>query len=367
MARRCRRLRRRRLDRADASARALGRSHRAASRRHVVTVDHGLRKDSAADARKVASWAKSVGLKAHALRWNGPPPTSDIEAAAREARYRLMGEHARRKKLTALYVGHTRDDQAETFLLRLMRGSGLDGLAAMRASAPYPLPGFRDLMHRTPDAGAGARRGARPSCARNDHAWLEDPMNGEDRFARVRLRALLPQLEEAGFSPRAHRRRRGHLARAREALETVTAAVLSPVPVHRQRTRVHLDAAALTAAPREVGLRALAQLLMIVSGQPYRPRFDRLERLFDRIGANQVGRGVTLHGCKIATALAKKGAFGAGTLVIAREIERPARSSGNQNAARGVKCRDQTVLIGFWHCHCGEAPDFLTFLRLAMR
>jgi hypothetical protein len=83
---------------------------------------------------------------------------------------------------------------------------------------------------------------------------------------------------------------------------------------------VHLDADALVAAPREVGLRALAQLLMIVSGQSYRPRFERLERLFDRICADQVGSGVTLHGCKIATAPSKKGAFGAGTLVIAREF-----------------------------------------------
>jgi tRNA(Ile)-lysidine synthase len=286
---------------------------------HVVTVDHGLRKESAADTRKVMAWAKRAGLKSRALRWSGPHPKSDIEAAAREARYRLMGEHARGKKLTALYVGHTRDDQAETFLLRLMRGSGIDGLAAMRALAPYPLPGFRPLCIVRPLL-ALEREAVREHLRVNNVAWLEDPMNDEDRFARVRLRQLMPQLEQAGLTRSRIAAAAVHLTRAREALEAVTAAVLARA-VRRVENTVHLDAAALTAAPREVGLRALAQLLMIVSGQSYRPRFERLERLFDRISDNQIGRGVTLHGCKIATVPSKKGAFGGGTLVIAREFE----------------------------------------------
>jgi len=284
----------------------------------VVTVDHGLRPSSAADTRKVSDWAKRAGLKVQSLRWMGPRPKSDVEAAAREARYRLMGEHARKKKLTALYVGHTRDDLVETFLLRLMRGSGLDGLAAMRAFAPYPLPGFGDLCVVRPLL-ALERATVRAHLRAGGRAWLEDPMNEEDRFARVRLRKLLPQLEEAGLTRARIAAAAGHLTRAREALETVTAAVLAR-SVRRVEDTVHLEATALAAAPREVGLRALAQLLMIVSGQSYRPRFERLERLFERVCAQDIGRGATLHGCKIATAPARKGAFGPGTLVISREF-----------------------------------------------
>ena len=102
----------------------------------VLTVDHGLRKFSARDAKQVAAWAKQAGLKAKILTWTGAKPKSGIEAAAREARYRLMGEWLTRHKIDTLFVGHTGDDQAETFLLRLARGSGLDGLAAMRTNAP---------------------------------------------------------------------------------------------------------------------------------------------------------------------------------------------------------------------------------------
>ena len=105
----------------------------------VLTVDHGLRKDSARDARQVARWAKAAGLKAVTLTWRGDKPKTGVEAAARDARYRLMGAWLKKHKITTLLVGHTQDDQAETFLLRLARGSGLDGLSAMQPHAPWPV------------------------------------------------------------------------------------------------------------------------------------------------------------------------------------------------------------------------------------
>ena len=111
----------------------------------VLTIDHGLQSKSATNARKVLRWAKALGLRAHLLCWEGVKPKADIEAEARQARYRLMGEWCRTHGIATLYVGHTRDDQAETFLLRLARGSGLDGLAAMRVISPYPVPGFEEL------------------------------------------------------------------------------------------------------------------------------------------------------------------------------------------------------------------------------
>jgi tRNA(Ile)-lysidine synthase len=93
----------------------------------VLTVDHGLRKTSARDAKKVAAWAKQAGLKVHVLTWQGKKPQSGIksgiEASAREARYQLMGAWLSKNKIATLFLGHTQDDQAETFLLRLARGS----------------------------------------------------------------------------------------------------------------------------------------------------------------------------------------------------------------------------------------------------
>ncbi|MEJ0026884.1 MAG: tRNA lysidine(34) synthetase TilS [Rhizomicrobium sp.] len=286
----------------------------------VVTVDHDLRADSGADARKVMRWAREAGLKPKTLRWTGPRPTADIEAKAREARYRLMGDWAKRNGIAALYVAHTRDDQAETFLLRLMRGSGIDGLAAMRAIAPFPLPGFRELGIVRPLL-ALERDAVRAHLTAKKLPWLDDPMNDEDRFARVRLRKLIPALEEAGLSRQRIAAAAAHLSRAREALDAVTAAVLARV-VRPCEDGLDVDASGLAAAPREVGLRALAQLLMAVSGQAYRPRFERLERLFDRLRDGTLGGGATLHGCRVFFAPGRSGAFGAETVTIARETAR---------------------------------------------
>src|SRR6185312_1547355 len=178
----------------------------------------------------------------------------------------------------------TRDDQAETFMLRLARGSGLDGLAAMRAVSPCP--GFADIALVRPLLGF-----ARDELRAGIKEWIDDPMNADPRFGRVRVREAL-----AGLGVPAHRvaAAAAHRDRARQALEEVTDAVLLRACMPEQGA-VLIEITALTAAPREIGLRALAKLLMAVSGQPYRPRFERLERLFDLIAEGGLGRGCTLH------------------------------------------------------------------------
>ena len=148
----------------------------------VLTVDHGLRKTSAKDARQVAAWAKAAGLPVHVLTWRGAKPKSGIEAAAREARYRLMGDWLRSTSISSLYVGHTLDDQAETFLLRLARGSGLDGLCAMRRLAPWPVAGFCELSVARPLLGV-TRAELRAYLKARGQAWLDDPMNERCRVS----------------------------------------------------------------------------------------------------------------------------------------------------------------------------------------
>lgn len=285
----------------------------------VLCVDHGLRATSKKEAAQVARWAKALGLTCEILTVKGPRPTSDIEAWAREARYRLMAQALGRHKLSALYVGHHQDDQAETFLLRLARGSGLDGLSAMRSLSVFPLPGFEELALARPLLDV-PREDLRLYLKSRGQEWQEDPMNAQARFARSRIRALLPALAEAGLTAQRIADAAAHLARAREALDLATAAVLARC-CRRHEKFLALDPAALGAAPREIGLRALAALLKIVSGEAYRPRFDALERLYDRVCGfgPPLGGGATLHGCRIGPAPARHRLFGPDTLVITRE------------------------------------------------
>ena len=299
----------------------------------ILIVDHGLRAGSAKEAARVRSWAKRAGFAAEVLTWkhSGKQDTA-IEERARQARLSLLGTWCRKHRVGKLILAHTRDDQAETFLLRLARGSGVDGLSAMRPASALPLAGFETVTLYRPLLGI-ARSDLRAFLKRSGIAWLDDPMNEDPRFARVRMRRLLPLLEEAGLSVSRIAEAAGHLARARAALDGATGAFLA---THAQigRQTVLLDRKALIAAPAEIALRVLAALLGRVSGAPYRPRFERLENLFAALGeANFSGR--TLAGCRIGPAPKARAQFGPGTLEIRAETAR--RNSAPGGPVRRAK------------------------------
>jgi tRNA(Ile)-lysidine synthase len=285
----------------------------------VLIVDHGLRAGSRAEAAMVAGWAEGEGLAAHVLRWEGAEPKTGIEEKARAARYRLLGDWCATNRLRALLVAHTRDDQAETFLLRLGRGSGVDGLSAMSARAPFPIPGFESVQLLRPLLDFG-RAELRVYLTAKDARWVEDPMNEDVRFARARIRKALPALEAAGVPATRIAQAARHLARAREALDAATEAFLG---AHARfgGDFAQVDGAALAAAHREMGLRALSAVLMRLSGAAYRPRFERLEALFDAIVAGGF-MARTLSGCRVGRAPKARAAFGARTLLITRERRR---------------------------------------------
>jgi tRNA(Ile)-lysidine synthase len=289
----------------------------------VVIVDHRLRPGSKKEATAAAAKARALGLSATVLCWNAEAPKNGIEAAARQARYGLMGGFLHRKKIATLYVGHTEDDQAETFLLRLARGSGIDGLSAMRKLAPYPHPGFPGLMVARPllTFGRGELRAWLKALGED---WLDDPMNNDPRFDRVKMRKLAPALAGVGLTPARIALAATHLASGRDLLAGLAMALQDRIS-RRVPGGLLVDQDGLGGAPRELGLRVLAALLQNVSGAPYRPRFESLERLFGRLITANLGGGATLGGCRIGPAPAKERVFGPLTLKITRE--KPRKSS----------------------------------------
>ena len=138
-----------------------------------LTVDHGLQPGSKRVAQQVIARAKRHGLTTHLLCWTGRKPTADIEAAARDARYRLTGNWCQANGVRSLYVAHSQDDQAETFLLRLIRGSGVDGLAAMAAAAPFPAPNRENLRLARPLLSV-SRAKLRGFLINRGETWFED-------------------------------------------------------------------------------------------------------------------------------------------------------------------------------------------------
>ena len=246
----------------------------------ALTVDHRLRKESRAEAKQVAAWLGARGIGHKTLAWTGEKPTSGIQAAAREKRYELLEDWCRRQGVLHLLVAHNLDDQAETFLLRLGRGSGLYGLSGMA-----PVEFRRGLRVLRPLLSVSHERLVATLKARGQ-AWLDDPSNENERFGRVRARRILADLAPDGLEAARIADAAERLRRAREAVEAqVTGTLAGAVTIHPEGY-ARLDRGALMEPAEEVSLRALARVLMTVSGAVYPPRFDRLRHLHAALAAS---------------------------------------------------------------------------------
>lgn len=182
----------------------------------AVTVDHGLRVEAAKEARDVKQLAKSLGVEHRTLRWTDPKPKTGLPAAAREARYELLMRAARASGASHVFTAHTRDDQAETFIMRMSRGSGIAGLAAMARETPRDGVILARPLLDVPKADLVA------SLTKAGIAFADDPTNHDPRFTRPRLRALMPALAAEGADSHSLSRLTTRLARANAALEAMT-------------------------------------------------------------------------------------------------------------------------------------------------
>ena len=186
----------------------------------VVTVDHGLRLESKDEAAFVAAEAERLGLRHATLSWAGEKPASGIQAAARRARYSLMTDYCRAEGFACLVTAHTEDDQAETFLMRLRRGSGLDGLAAMAGVSERDGVRLIRPLLAFPKARLTAYLRSRSL------PYVTDPSNENLSFERVRLRHAMKACAYAGIGRPALALAASRLGRARDALSGIAADVL---------------------------------------------------------------------------------------------------------------------------------------------
>jgi tRNA(Ile)-lysidine synthase len=265
----------------------------------AITVDHGLREGSAREASQVERWAQDLGLVHLTLAWEGRTHQGNLQAEARRARYALLADALSRHDVSLLATGHTRDDQAETLLIRLARGSGLAGLSGMSPRAPYPGRRLHDMSLVRPLLDIPHSRLVATLRARGQ-PWVEDPSNANPKFLRARIRATLPSLAGLGLTADRLAATAGHLARANAAIEGVVAELAARVLQTDPCGYVLMETRDLRAAPDEAVLRLVARVLKTVSGEAYAPRFDRLAALADWLRAPPAGSGRTLGGCRLA-------------------------------------------------------------------
>jgi len=249
----------------------------------AVTIDHALRKESAKEAQAVARFANKLNVEHVTLRWTGRKPKTGIQEAARNARYRLLAEEAHRQNAMHVLTAHTLDDQAETVLFRIARGSGVSGLVGMRS------------MDRIPVARANTAYLVRPlldvpkarliaTLKAAKVPYVIDPSNADPRFTRPRLRTLMPLLAAEGLT--AERLRR--LARRAQRIEAAMFAALNAAqialcpPPWPERAPLSADAQAFLGLPEEIGLRLLGRMIAHV-GQAGGPELGQLEVLYSEL------------------------------------------------------------------------------------
>lgn len=255
----------------------------------VVTVDHGLRAAAAGEALSVARRAAALGLSHDTLRWDGGDGTGNLAEAAREARRALIAAWARARGIGTVLLGHTMDDQAETVLLRLARGSGVGGLAAMAwESEGAGIRWLRPLL-------SVRREDLRAHLDAIGWHWVEDPTNADLAHDRPKARAMLGLLGDLGLTVERLATTARHMAEAREVLDAAEGALAREALAWSPEGEARVALLPLAAAPRAVATQFLADLLAAVAGARHPPRLDGVERLHARALAGEEG-GTSLHG-----------------------------------------------------------------------
>lgn len=289
----------------------------------AATVDHGLRAASAAEATAVKLAATALGLPHHTVQWQHPKPASGLQAAARDARYRLMDqvlrEHLARAPPRGLKHGprgavvtaHTLDDQAETFVMRLARGSGVDGLSAMAPLTVYNFevdgsalqPRQRSLTLVRPLLDV-ARERLIATLRQSDTTFVVDPSNSDTRFERVRIRQALLALDAAGVSPRAIARSANRLRHSRQVAQTAAQHLVDTMIEQPFGLYVRLMGRGFQAADFETGLRAFRHALDRMRGASPAASLSTVERAYERLfrfrgEPGELPPAFTISGCHV--------------------------------------------------------------------
>jgi tRNA(Ile)-lysidine synthase len=242
----------------------------------------------------VVAEATRLGLRPRVLVWEGEKPETGIQAAARKARYAMMAEAAREDDAAFVLTAHHLGDQAETILMRLAHGSGIEGLRGIDRFAQIegcrvfrPLLGFEpdELIKLVRD------RGLTPAA---------DPSNRDRHYERVRWRQAMPQLAELGLDLGRFATFAARMSDADDVIGLETDRAFAAL-VHARDGAAELPHAGLSALPRAIGVRLLVKVLRAVGGERKPHALKAVEALHARLAARLPLKPATLHGCVIAS------------------------------------------------------------------
>jgi tRNA(Ile)-lysidine synthase len=289
--------------------------HKSSPRLIAVTIDHGLRPQARHEAAAVKRLAGKLGVEHRTMRWRGAKPATGLQEKARLARYGLLQLAARRAKSRRVLTAHTLDDQAETVLFRMARGSGLAGIAGMARLVPFAAlvssawrPGRPAdavcVVDGPPEPVAGSAPVdevllVRPlldlpkarlivTLQAAGIAYAQDPSNVDPRFTRARLRKLMPALADEGLTPRRLTRLARRVRRSEAALEAVVSWAARRLGLRPDTRKIALDRQGWREMPAEIALRLLGRAISEI-GDEGPVELGKLESLSDALAEALAG------------------------------------------------------------------------------
>lgn len=251
----------------------------------AVTVDHGLRPDAAGEIVHVAQVCAELGIAHDVLTWDGWDGSGNLQAQARAARLDLLDGWSEAKQVACVLLGHTADDQAETVLMHLARGSGVDGLAGIRDARDCFL---RPLLDTGRDELQAVLRD-------RGIAWCDDPSNDDPRFDRVKARQMMGHLAELGLTRDRLVQTAKHMQSAQSSL-TEAAGEFAKANVRLEGGDLLVPKRVFYGIAGDTQARVISSALMWIGRQAYRPRYAAL---LEMAHAAARGKARTLHGVQM--------------------------------------------------------------------
>lgn len=292
----------------------------------AVTVDHGLRPEAKDEAEAVRQVCAQLGVAHDTLLWTGWDGVGNLQSAAREARYGLMTQWAADNDISTIAIGHTADDQAETFLMRLVRRSGVDGLSGI----PHRV--MRDGVTWVRPLLSAGREVLRSYLRTQRILWIDDPSNDDTQFERVRTRQALTQLSTLGIDVQVLSEVAGHMSQARRALDWQTFIAARDI-AHIDAGAVVLCERRLRILPDEIQRRLIVQAINWISGKEYPARRAAIANLMQAIRKGQAGTADGVHLRRVA-----------GQIWVFREW----------NAVRDISCKPDALWDARWRMRPGS-------------
>ena len=257
-------------------------------------VDHKLRKESSSEARIVKNILKKIDINCKILEWNGKKPSRNIQALARDKRYSLLANECRKDDIKNLLLGHHLDDLSENFLIRIVRGSGLNGLVSFSKRAKYKdykLDIIRPLLDIE-------KKDLVDVAKIVFNFFIKDPSNINEKFKRIRIRNLLQSLEKEGLDKKKLMLTINNLKDSDRSIKFYLDKNLKENTIFLKKKNIYILNQIFFDQSHEVIFRSLAKIIQRSGKKYYAVRGKSLTELIKGINARSFSK-VTLGGCFI--------------------------------------------------------------------